>query len=138
MPQEDYLKREIDKLGKVLAKVLADLLKLKSANKAADGIESVNEVFKTELDITINALLDIPETEFLPFLLLNRKLNNNQLELLADILTEAADDSENEKALLIYKRSLLIYAYVTENETDYSVNRHYKIESLTALVKNFS
>jgi hypothetical protein len=138
MPQEDYFKREIDKLGKLLAKALADLLNLKSANKLTDGIESVNQIFKTELNVTIDSLLQISENEFLPFLVNAKSLNNNQLELIADILVETADNSEKKLSLNAYQKALLLYKYVTENESDYSVNRHYKAESITAQIKNLN
>jgi hypothetical protein len=138
MPQEDYLKREIDKLGKILAKALADLLHLKSAAKIPEGIENIEKVFETELNVSIKSLLFIPETEFLSFLVQRKNLNNKQLELIADIFTELADHSEEATSSDIYKRALLIYKYVTENEIDYSIHRHYRIESLTELIRNFN
>jgi len=138
MPQEDYLKREIDKLGKLLAKALADLLNLKSKGKFSEGTENIEKVFETELNLSIKSLVLIPETEFLSFLSQIKNLNNKQLELIADILTEIADHSKEETSSGIYKRALLIYRHVTENEIDYSIHRHYRIESLTELIRNFN
>jgi hypothetical protein len=138
MPQEDYFKREIDKLGKVLAKVLSDLLNLKSDNKINDGIELTNQVFQSELDISIAALSEIPENEVLPFLTLTKKLSNIQIELIADILTEVADNTEVKRSMNYYKKAILLYKYITENETDYSVHRHYKIESIERLIRNLN
>lgn len=137
MPQEDYIKREIDKLGKVLAKALADLLGLKSTGNFQDGIKSVNDILQSELKTDINILSNLPENDLLPFLA-NKNLNNNHLELIADLLFESAAECSIEECRNKYSRALLIYRFVTENDISYSINRHYKIDMVNGLLKKDS
>jgi hypothetical protein len=130
MPQEDFIRREIDKLGKILAKALADLLGLKLDGKVNEGIDALNETLKKELNFTIDTLIDLPENELFSFLITTKKLNNTHLELLADMLVQVAETSNDDRSKTAYKKALIIYKSVTENEINYSINRHYKIESI--------
>jgi hypothetical protein len=132
MPQEDYFKREIDKLGKILAKALSGLNGLKLEGRLPEGIEEINSVFQTELGIDLLALISLPEKEFLSFLLIEKKLNNLQLELIADLLFESVSDQDPDTASKCSK-ALVLYKAVTENESDYSINRRFKIEAIRQL-----
>jgi hypothetical protein len=134
MPQEDYFKKEIDKLGKVLAKAVADLLSLKSKGQLMDGIDAASHVLKTELDTDLETLASLPVNALLPFLVSEKKLNNVQLELIGDLLFESAGNDP--AAAAKYDSALAIYKAVTDNEPDYSVNRHYKIELIRQLSGN--
>jgi hypothetical protein len=136
LPQEDYIKREIDKLGKVLAKALADLLGLKSTGNFREGIQSVNNILQSELNTDIDTLANLPENDLLPFLA-KKNLSNNHLELLADLLFESAAERPKEECRNKYSRALLIYHFVTENDISYSINRRYKIDVIKALLKDF-
>ena len=138
MPQEDYFKREIDKLGKFLAKALSDLRHLKSVGKVQEGIDKVNKTFETELDISVDSLLDLPVNEFLDLLINSKKISTLRMEYIADILSEIADNLENTKALTAYKKALTLYKYIVDNESDYYIGRHYKIERISSVIKNNS
>lgn len=126
MSQEDFFKREIDKLGKILAKVLDDLLNLKSSGNVSDEFESVNEVFQAELKVSLFSFIHIPDNELLLFLT-QKNLSNSQLELIAGILTELAEDAKSERSVF-YRKALIIYSHITESEKDYSVERRIKME----------
>lgn len=137
MPQEDYIKREIDKLGKVLAKVLAGLLGLKSEGKLSDGIAVTNQSLKAELDFDLDTLLALPENELLPFLAGTKKLSNVQMELIADLLFESADES-SAHYLSRYSCALAIYEALRDNELTYSISRHYRIELIRQAISERS
>jgi hypothetical protein len=132
MPQEDYIKREIDKLGKLLAKALADLLGLKSKGKLPEGIEAANVILQSELELDLNALLSIPENELLT-VLSRKKLSNVHLEYIADVLFESADGGIDDLSLAKYSRALIIYKAITDQEINYSINRHFKIDAIRAI-----
>ncbi|MDF2436369.1 MAG: hypothetical protein K0Q95_745 [Bacteroidota bacterium] len=132
MPQEDYLKREIDKLGKVLQKALADLLGLKLKGRIMEGIELTDSVLKEQLDIDLNSLAFIPEDQILSFLYETKKLSNVHVELIADLLFEYAPESSSPYP--IYRKALLLYKHVNDNSVDYSINRHFKSESILKLL----
>ncbi|MCW3101888.1 MAG: hypothetical protein JWO09_328 [Bacteroidetes bacterium] len=133
MPQEDYIKKEIDKLGKLLAKALADLVRLKSKGQLSDALNVTDQTLRTELGIDLEALCALPQNELLPFLAAEKKLSNVQMELIADLLFESAENDP--AAVSKYTRALRIYEAVTETEPNYSINRHFKIELIRRLLR---
>ena len=52
MQQEDFLKRQIDQLGQVLGKILADLIGLKAVGQIGEGIEASSQALKKEFWIS--------------------------------------------------------------------------------------
>ena len=127
MPQEDYLKRQIDQFAKALAKLLLKLTGLKNTNNS-ERVQIVNEVLEREAQITIEGLLDIPANDFVPMLLQTSKLNNEQLELLGDVLSAISDGHPMEKELL--RRTQSILEYIHSNSGTYSLERHFRIEQI--------
>jgi hypothetical protein len=134
LPQEDYIRREIDRLGKVLAKALSDLLGLRSEGKLQEGIHSVNEVLQSELNIDIDLLVSLPEKELL-LLLTQKGSTNSHLGLIADLLAESIGGSSASVDEQKLSRALLIYSFVSNNDLSYSMERHYKIEKIQAQLK---
>jgi len=59
MQQRDFLVKQIEEMGKVLAKVVANFLKLKLDGKLKDGIEITNQQFEEKLDISIETILEL-------------------------------------------------------------------------------
>jgi hypothetical protein len=64
LQQEDWLIRQINQLGRVLGKILADLLGLKTRGQLGEGIEAAEQTLKNELDLNIDVLIIIPTQEF--------------------------------------------------------------------------
>ncbi|HEX8515762.1 MAG TPA: hypothetical protein VF868_06140 [Bacteroidia bacterium] len=132
MPQEDYIKREIDKLGQVLAKALADLLGLKSQGNSEQGIQAANDTLRSELNIDIETLFNLPWQELMLFLE-EKNISTNHLELIADLMHESVTGSRAE-CMVKYSRVLLMYQFINDSNSCYSVNRHYKIDRLKSLI----
>lgn len=87
MEHRDLLKDQIEQLGKVLAEILSDFLRLKSNNNVAQGIEISNEHLQSELDIDIKKLLTLNKTELAEYLK-NRRFTEDHLETLSEYLKE--------------------------------------------------
>ncbi len=135
MEQEDYIKRQIEQLGKVLGKLLADLIRLKTSGRMSDGIEEADQALKTELDLDITSLTLIPAEAFLSSLLAVRKFNDKHFEQLADILFLIAEElytshSDSLRMKKLYERSLIIYEVLDKTSSTYSFERHMKIEKI--------
>jgi hypothetical protein len=138
LEQEDYLKRQIDQLGKALGKILADLLGLHSHGEAGIGIEAADQALKAELDLNMDDLTLIPSGNFIQALLEGRNLNNESLEKLAEILFLIAENTRegnksSEKINELYERALILYEYTDKTGTTYSIDRHRKIGQLKRL-----
>lgn len=87
MEQRDLLKDQIEQLGKVLAKILSNFLRLKANNSVAQGIEISNEQLQSELDIDIEKLITLKKTELAEYVK-NRRLTESHLETLCEYLKE--------------------------------------------------
>ncbi|HLU87542.1 MAG TPA: hypothetical protein VKZ44_07275 [Taishania sp.] len=126
MERQDYLKKQIDLLGKILGKILSDLLGLKNSGNINQGLEITNQTLKAELDFDIQDLLDIPTDQWIETLIKQKNISNNNLEKLAEILLLIADNQrDNNKNL--YEKCLTIYQYLETTETVYTLDRQWKI-----------
>lgn len=139
MEQEDYLKRQIDQLGRVLGKILADLIGLRSHGQASNGIEAADQALKNELNLNINELTSIPNAKFISTLLEGRKLSHANFEQLADILFLLAEepdhgDTVSGKKKELYERSFILYEHLDRTSLTYSFDRHCKIEKIKSSI----
>lgn len=139
MEQRDYLQKQIDQLGRVLGKLLADLIGLKNQGEVSEGIEITSQKLKDELDLDLEDLINMPADELLPSLQLKNSFSKEGLEKLADILLIIADDTYNrqdnkERSKSFYFKSLNIYEHLEKTETTYSFERHYKIEKIKKIL----
>ena len=135
MQQEDYIKRQIDQLGRVLGKILADLMGLKARGQASLEIESVSQALKTELGLTIDDLTLIPTDSFLTTLLDTKKFSDNNFEQLAEIMFLIAEElniknTDVGKMKQLYERALIIFEILDKTSSTYSFDRHSKIEKI--------
>ncbi len=85
MEQRDLIKDQIEQLGKVLGKLLADFLKMKSTGNVSQGIEIVDQQLDSTLDLSLEAVLTRPKRELKEHFL-NRNTTAEQLETLSDLL----------------------------------------------------
>jgi hypothetical protein len=135
LEQEDYIKRQIDQLGRVLGKLLSDLIGLNSSGQTGNGIEAASRELKIELGLNFEDLASIPADGFIEVLLGNSKLSNDNLDMLANVLfliAEKIDLREEDigKVKALYRRSLAIYEYIDRTSFTYSTDRHAKIAHL--------
>jgi len=135
LEQEDYIKRQIDQLGRTLGKILAGLIGLKASRRSGPGIESVSQELKTELGLNIQDLTLIPTDLFLTTLLETQKFSDNNFEQLAEIMFLMAEElnaknSDLSKMKKLYERALVIFEILDQTSTTYSYDRHSKIEKI--------
>ena len=135
MEQEDYLKRQIDQLGKVLGKILAGLMGLKARVQVSQGIESVSQVLKTELGLNLEDLTLIPADLFLTTLIDTKKFSDNNFEQLAEIMFLIAEELNTKnidilKMKSLYERALIIFEILDQTSSTYSFDRHSKIKKI--------
>ena len=141
MEERDYFKRQIDLLGKVLGKLLAELICKKSSGEITDGIEITNQVLKSELDIEIIDLINISNHEIIDFLKANKQLNDENLEQIVEILIlNIETNSENRikeiDRLNLLQKCLTIYNYIQANDKTFSFERNMKIQKIQLLISN--
>lgn len=109
MQNRDLLKDEIERVGKVLAKILSEILGLQSSNNANDGIEITNQQLKDELDIDVAAMLELPKNALQDFLI-KRNFIAAHIEYLSDyfgILGKKQTEAIKKQAYLLKAVELL-------------------------------
>ena len=135
MQEEDWLIRQINQLGRVLGKILADLIGLKTQGQIGEGIEAAEQTLNNELGLNIDDLTSIPTEQFIKTLQEGKKLSDDNFDKLADIFFLFAEEldergTDNEKMKKLYERSLTIYEYLDKTGSTYSFDRHFKIDKI--------
>jgi hypothetical protein len=139
MEQEDYLKRQIDQLGRVLGKILSDLCGSKSKGLISSGIDTANHDLKNELDLDTSFLVSIPASKLIDTLQQRNEMTVQNLDRLADILFTIAEGMDqpldgNENSRRLFERALIIYKYVDQSGPTYSFDRHFKMEIIERIL----
>ncbi len=125
--------RQIEQLGQVLAQMLAWLLGIRKKGGGSQGVEEIVQAYKSELDIDLEELIQIPEKDLITFLRRKNEYFETHLEIMADILHETAlnyfrhERSEDGKNLL--RKAIIILEYLQASSKDYSIDRMLKIEN---------
>ena len=57
MPQYDYLKNQIDEIGRFLAQLVADFLKMKKGGEQIEAVAMVENSLKENLDLSLDNLI---------------------------------------------------------------------------------
>ncbi|MDL2231322.1 hypothetical protein LJB85_01110 [Porphyromonadaceae bacterium OttesenSCG-928-L07] len=130
---EDYIKREIDKIGKIVEAVLVKLGVLKKSGETA----SLYGIAKTELLEGLNIDLDtlLESENFIDILVHEHHFNSDHLEKFAELLFDfliAAEDKTTQTGLVSNINS--IYQYLEKNEMAISLNRYYILKELEKYV----
>ena len=132
MHKRDYLVKQFEEFSKVIA----ILLGLKRDGKFSELSELINESVLKYTSTEIQYIEDLMDEGFIEILTDDKKLNDDQLKMLADLLYEKAgyyEMSGNEtSAKNSYKKANIIYLFSKEHATlSYSLDMHYKLLHLS-------
>lgn len=129
MQRKDYLDKQIDQLGRVLAKMLAEFTGLPSPD--ADTLQNADAVLKNELGYDTDEWIAVPESEFVETLLATGKFNSANLEALADWLWWRANQTESLPLKTnIARKCLLLYEYIDHTDRIFSADRQAKMTQI--------
>lgn len=139
MEKRDYLMDQIEQLGQALAQIFSKLFGLSNQGKVPEAIEMTNRSLKTEIDLDLTEIASIPTRDFIITLQKDKKLNHTNLELLADILLQVADETcfdnlKRKESLNLYRKCLEIYIHLNERDLTYSFARESKIARIQSLL----
>jgi len=108
MEQRDFLTKQIEQMGKVLAKILADILQLPTTVEPEESIAQSTRQLKELLDIDLDELNALSPSELTVYLKL-RNFNPQLLESLATYLQAIGEKQEilnKPSALASYRTAL--------------------------------
>lgn len=132
MHKRDYLVKQFEEFGKVMA-VLFGLKRDGNLPELSSLIDD-SAIKYTSTEISFVELLK--NDKLVSILTQEKKLSDEQLKMLADLLFEKAScysttNSDGQQAGNCYKKSYLIYSFLKEHATlNYSLDMHYKLEIL--------
>ena len=137
MEEKDYIKKQIDVLGRILGKLLANLIGNKNNGEIVGGIEITNQILNEKLNLSIEKISLIPEEEFVNFLKTEKEFTNENLEQLAEILMLNVKNVIDEiTKIKLYRKYLILLEYIEKNDKTYSLERHLKIEKVKGIISN--
>jgi hypothetical protein len=125
--QDDYLLNQIDLLGKVLAKIIAQLLKRKTNNEIFEVSEVTIQISEKEAPITIVELLELSNDKLIEFLI-SHQFQLNHFEKMGELFHLLSNGST--QRLNCLNKSLTLYNYVHTHSTTYSSERINQIRKI--------
>ncbi len=135
MLKRDYLVKQFEEFGKVMAVLLG----LKRDAKFSELEELINTTSQKYTSTEINFVETIPDELLLQTLIEDKKLSDEQLKMLGDLLFEKAEyylksETSSKQADQCYKKAFLLYSFLkTQATLSYSLDMHYKLEILTKM-----
>lgn len=133
--RQDYLKKQIDQLGKVVAKVLRDLMGLKSDFRINEAEEMVNTVFEKELGFNFDEMLERKNDDFILFLIKDKKFSEATLEDIANILFEIGITLEDKnKQANYFQKAILLFEHLNTERKTFSFDFMVKINKMKELL----
>lgn len=139
MFNQDFFMRQIQQMTQVLNKILTQVLSLKKTEDQGEILNSLNQKFIEEVGFDIDEILAIQtEAELISFIK-KTGFNAENLNILADILFEIADQSledanKSEVSIKLFSMSLVMYEYIEKSENIYSIDRNLKITKIKDLL----
>jgi hypothetical protein len=134
MKQDDYFLNQIDLLGRVLGKVLANLLNLSNKGEVLEGMNNVNEVLKNQLDMNLNDFLSLNSETLITYLKSEKKLSDVHLEILAEIVYTLGLNSNTDTAQNYIEKGLVLYSHINAVSTTYCTERIAKMDKLRMML----
>lgn len=140
MEQRDYLKVQIEQLGRVLGRIVAEFLGTKPRGDVTQAIEVTNESLKSELDLDIDELIGLSTADMKAYLA-QRNLREEHLTPLAEYITALAEHkmpTNQARAVALYRSVLQLYEIIDTTTGLYSLDRFAKEESIKAILQEHS
>lgn len=140
MYRKDYVLRLIEEFSKFMS----ILLKLKKEERFEQAELAVAEAIQKFTETDLNFLLSIPEKDLLIEVAEKRKLNEETLQILAELLYQSAEIKKllgagEEDLQAYYRRSLALFKWLQQHQQKvFSIEILRRIELLESLVSQGS
>ena len=132
MEQKDYLLREIEKIGLLLKAILNKLsgYKEKMEMLPEKYQEDTRELLSKEMGFYLDKFLMLDEPGAKEYINQFMELNTENLELLADILSETGLREKSDIQRVLFEKSLQLFEYCNLKDKTFSFDRENKIRGL--------
>lgn len=132
MQKRDLLQEQIEQLGRVLGKVIADFLGSNPNGDVNDSIEISQQTLKDELDLDVNRILELEKSDVLDYVK-ERNLTDGHLEQLSAYFvavgkTNSADTNK------YYTKAIELLEIADQITATISFERIQKRQEITGLI----
>jgi hypothetical protein len=138
MHKRDLLMRQFEEFGKFLATILG----YKQQENYVEVSKLINEGALKYIGVSIEEIEKLETDNFILSLTQEKKLSDEQLKMLADLLYEKgfnnlnSDLNHNESNLIYFVKAQVLFNFVNRNGTlPYSLDTHYKLEVIKDILK---
>jgi hypothetical protein len=138
MERRDYLKKQIDELGRALGKLLEKLAGKRAIEVIGDKLMEQNLAGRE--DFSLRQIVDRYKQGELNQLIKEKEISSDHLNQLAEIFSTLADSfekDENEKAFLYYQIALDFYQLLNNNQSVYSLDVDFRIQKIKRILGDF-
>ena len=133
--RQDYLKKQIDQLGKVVAKLMADLMGLKSDFRITEAEELVNTVFEKKLGFNFDEIVEQKNENLISFLNTDKKFTQETMEDIANIVFELGMVIEDKnKQANYFQKAILLFEHLNNERKIFSFDFMVKINKMKELL----
>ena len=133
--RQDYLKKQIDQLGKVVAKLMADLMGLKSDFRITEAEELVNTVFEKELGFNFDEIVEQKNENLISFLNTDKNFTQETMEDIANIVFELGMVIEDKnKQANYFQKAILLFEHLNNERKIFSFDFMVKINKMKELL----
>lgn len=135
MKQEDYLLREIEKIGTLLMALMGKLKKseVSTAISIGEQMNATREMLYQEMGFDLEKFMLLSEDELGPYLSEFVGMNTMNQEYLADLLKEIGEKSHDHGNIYLEK-ALIMYELCKLEDKTYSFERERKIEEIKQMI----
>jgi hypothetical protein len=128
---EDYFKKQMDQMGRVLGKLLADLLGLKSEGNILEANDIVLEVFTKDIGFDFDEIIQTKPEELVSLLVEKKKFVDAHIEDIANILFELGMEKKfpAEKEIY-YSRANALFTFLNTTRSTFSFDLMLKMNRI--------
>lgn len=135
MFNQDFIMRQVQQMTQVLNRILTQVLRIKNLEEQTDALTYLDKELLKELGFDLDEILVIGDEEQLLSFLKKTGFNFENLNILADIIFEVAEDKFNDpeqhsKSLKLFSKSLFLYEFLEKSENIYSIDRNVQISKI--------
>ncbi len=130
MFQRDYILRLIEEFGKFLAAIAG----LRLEGKLEEALKKVDETYNELLEIDPKVVKSLNDNEVLGFFQEEKKYDNKQLNLVAELLYQEgmiySEEGDPVSAQNVLEKSKILIDYLMENDSTFSYDWYKKLEEI--------
>ncbi len=132
MERRDYLLREIEKIGMMLAMIINRIVGNKDsyAISLEKQFEAEREVLLNEIGFDMQLFLSLEKAEIEPYISRFEGIKSANIELLADLMKEIGMLAEPVMKLECLEKALNLYELSTVLDKSFSMDRESKIKEI--------